>query len=180
MAKKKFKVVNSSVEKIDSLALSLGKPMYVSDMMPKDALHIKMLWSPHAHAIIESIDISKAEKMPGVHCVLYHGNVPRIPHCTAGQGYPEPSPYDTFMFDKKVRFVGDRVAAVAAETVEQAEAALKTIKVKYKILEAVLDMDSALKKNAPIIHDEEFQSLTNLKKILLPKWEWRQEILNKV
>ncbi|MCP4180303.1 MAG: molybdopterin-dependent oxidoreductase [bacterium] len=155
MAKKKFKVVNSSVEKIDSLALSLGKPMYVSDMMPKDALHIKMLWSPHAHAIIESVDISKAEKMPGVHCVLYNGNVPRIPHCTAGQGYPEPSPYDTFMFDKKVRFVGDRVAAVAAETVEQAEAALKTIKVKYKVLEAVLDMDSALKKNAPIIHDEE-------------------------
>jgi putative selenate reductase molybdopterin-binding subunit len=154
MTKKKFKVVNTSVEKIDSLSLSLGKPMYVSDMMPENALHVKMLWSPHAHAIIESVDISETEKMPGVHCVLYYGNVPRIVHCTAGQGYPEPSPYDTFMFDKKVRFVGDRVAAVAAETVEQAQAALKTIKVKYKLLEAVLDIDSALKKNAPIIHDE--------------------------
>ena len=64
---------------------------------------------------ITSMDVSGAESMPGVRAVLYHGNVPRIPHTTAGQGYPEPSPYDTYMFDTKVRYVGDRVAAVAAE-----------------------------------------------------------------
>ena len=154
MIKNKFKVVNKSVEKIDSLYLSQGKPSYVGDFVPENALYVKMLWSPHPHAIIKSIDISEAEKMPGVKGVLCHGNVPRIPHCTAGQGYPEPSPYDTFMFDKKVRFVGDRVAAVAAETEAIAEDALKAIKVEYELLEPVLSIDDALKENAPIIHDE--------------------------
>jgi putative selenate reductase molybdopterin-binding subunit len=149
-----FKVVNKSVEKIDSLYLSQGKPSYVADFVPENALHVKMLWSPHPHAIIKSIDISKAEKMPGVKSVLYHGNVPRIAHCTAGQGYPEPSPYDTFMFDKKVRFVGDRVAAVAAETLEIAAAAVKAIHVEYELLEPILSIDDAIKDNSPVIHDE--------------------------
>ena len=88
--------------------------------------------------------------MPGVKSVLYYGNVPRIPHCTAGQGFPEPSPYDTFMFDSKVRFVGDRVAAVAAESSEIAEEAVKRIKVEYEILEPVLSIDDALKDRAPV------------------------------
>ena len=149
------KVVNTSVQKIDAIAMSLGKPLYTGDLAPENALCVKMLWSPHAHAVIEFIDISKAEKMPGVKCVLCYNNVSRIPHCTAGQGYPEPSPYDTYIFDSKVRFVGDRVAAVAAETIEQAEAAVKAIIVKYKLLEPVFSQDDALKKNAPIIHDEE-------------------------
>ena len=154
MKTKSFKVVNKSVEKIDSLYLSQGKPSYVADFVPENALHVKMLWSPHPHALIKSIDISKAENMPGVKGVLYHGNVPRIPHCTAGQGYPEPSPYDTFMFDRKVRFVGDRVAAVAAETLEIAEAAVKAIHVEYELLEPVLSIDDAIKDNSPVIHDE--------------------------
>ncbi len=154
MSSNNFKVVNKSVEKIDSKYLALGKPSYVGDLIPDNALTVKMLWSPHAHARIKSIDISAAEKMPGVKGVLYHGNVPRIPHCTAGQGYPEPSPYDTFMFDKKVRFVGDRVAAVAAETEEIALAAVNAIKVEYEILESILKMEDALKPGAPIIHDE--------------------------
>ena len=154
MSKNNFKVVNKSVEKIDALYLSQGKPSYVADFVPENALHVKMLWSPHPHALIKSIDISKAEEMPGVKCVLFYKNVPRIPHCTAGQGYPEPSPYDTFMFDKKVRFVGDRVAAVAAETPEEAEAAVKKIKVEYELLEPVLSIDDSIKENSPIIHDE--------------------------
>jgi len=149
-----FKVVNKSIGKIDGLYLSQGKPSYVADFVPRNALHVKMLWSSHPHAKIKSIDISKAERMPGVKGVLYHGNVPRIPHCTAGQGYPEPSPYDTFMFDTKVRFVGDRVAAVAAETLEAAEAAIEMIEVKYELLEPVLSIDDALKENSPVIHDE--------------------------
>nr|HPG29242.1 molybdopterin-dependent oxidoreductase [bacterium] len=150
----KMKVVNKSVKKIDALALSQGKHLFTGDLTPPNALYIKMLWSPHPHAKIKSIDLSDAEKMPGVKCVLYHGNVPRIPHCTAGQGYPEPSPYDTFMFDTKVRFVGDRVAAVAAETAEQAIDALDAIKVEYELLTPVFDYDEALKEGAPIIHDE--------------------------
>ena len=154
MNTKSFKVVNKSIEKIDALYLSQGKPSYVADFVPENALHVKMLWSPHPHALIKSIDISKAENMPGVKSILYHGNVPRIPHCTAGQGYPEPSPYDTFMFDKKVRFVGDRVAAVAADTPEAAEAAVKAIQVEYELLEPILSIDDAIKDNSPIIHDE--------------------------
>ena len=88
-----------------------------------------MLFSPHAHAIIKSIDISTAEKMPGVVCILHPFNVgERVMHTTAGQGFPEPSPYDTTLFDEKVRFVGDKVAIVAAETHEEATAAAKKIK----------------------------------------------------
>ena len=154
MAAREFNVVGKSVKKRDALALSLGKPMYVADFAPEDCLIAKVLWSPHAHARIKSIDVSAAEKMPGVAAVLYHGNVPRIPHTTAGQGFPEPSPYDTFMFDNKVRFVGDRVAAVAARTAEIAEAALEAIKVEYEVLEPVLSIDAALKEGSPVIHDE--------------------------
>jgi putative selenate reductase molybdopterin-binding subunit len=149
-----FNIVNKSVRKIDALALALGRPMFAADKVPADTLYIKFLWSPHAHARITSIDISGAEKMPGVRCVLYHGNVPRIPHTTAGQGYPEPSPYDTYMFDTKVRFVGDRVAAVAADSIEIAEKAVAAIKVDYEVLPAVLSLDDAMKPGAPVIHDE--------------------------
>ena len=153
-ARRNFKVVNQSLRKIDALALALGRPMFAADRAPEDSLHIKFLWSPHAHARIKSIDISAAERMPGVRAVLYHGNVPRIPHTTAGQGYPEPSPYDTFMFDTKVRFVGDRVAAIAADTPDQAEAALAAIKVDYEVLPAVLEDKDAMTAGAPVIHDE--------------------------
>ena len=149
-----FKQVNHSVTKVDARQLALGKPSYVDDFRPPNALVVKMLWSPHAHARIVSMDVSEAEKMPGVKAVLWHGNVPRIPHATAGQGFPEPSPYDTFMFDTKVRFVGDRVAAVAAETEEQALAALECIKVEYEKLQPVFTIDEAMAEGAPIIHDE--------------------------
>ena len=154
MAPRKFNVVAKSVKKIDALVLALGKPKFVADFKPADALYIKFLWSPHAHAIIRSVDISAAEKMPGVECVLYHGNVPRVAHTTAGQGFPEPSPYDTFMFDRKVRYVGDRVAAVAAVSEEVAEAALAAIRVEYEVLPPVLSIEEALKEGTPVIHDE--------------------------
>lgn len=151
---KNLKQVNHSVTKIDALQLALGRDSYVADFAPHNALIVKMLWSPHPHALIKSIDVSAAEKMPGVKAVLWHGNVPRNVHCTAGQGYPEPSPYDTFMFDTKVRFVGDRVAAVAAETEEQAVAALAAIKLEYELLKPVFTLDEAMAPGAPVIHDE--------------------------
>ncbi len=149
-----MKIVSKSKIKVDGPGLVTGKQKFVDDFDMPGMLVGKILASPHAHAIIKKIDISKAEKLPGVHAVLYHKNVPRVAHTTAGQGFPEPSPYDTFMFDKKVRYVGDRVAAVAAESEEIAKKALSLIEVEYKILPAILSAKDSLKKNAPVIHDE--------------------------
>ncbi|MCF7838146.1 MAG: molybdopterin-dependent oxidoreductase [Candidatus Marinimicrobia bacterium] len=153
-AERDFQVVNHSVRKVDAWQLATGYPSYTADLAPAGCLHVKMLWSPHAHARLRSVDIAAAERMPGVRCVLYHGNVPRHPYTTAGEGFPEPSPYDQFVFDRKVRFVGDRVAAVAAETPAQAEAALAAIRVDYEVLEPVLSLEAALAPGAPVIHDE--------------------------
>ncbi len=153
--KKEFKVVNKSVRKIDSIGLATGRRTFTDDITMPRMLHAKVLRSPHAHAVITSIDASEAEKMPGVHAVVHHGNVNRVMHTTAGQGFPEPSPYDTAMFNRKVRFVGERVAAVAAETEEIAVKALAAIKVEYDVLEPVLDPEAALEPGAPVIHDED-------------------------
>ena len=106
-------------------------------------LYGKILPSPHAHARIKRIDTRRAKALAGVHAVLTYKDVPRVPHTTAGQAWPEPSPYDTYLLDSKVRFVGDRVAAVAAETRAIAERALKLIEVEYEVLPGVA-----------VIHDE--------------------------
>lgn len=153
-AEKNFNIVNKSCLKRDALSLVTGARMFVDDEDFHNMLYAKMLWSPHAHAYILNIDTSKAEKFPGVHAVLTFKNVPRIVHTTAGQGFPEPSPYDTFILDRKVRFVGDRVAAVAAETPEIAEEALKLIEVEYEILKPLFDSLSAQDPDSPVIHDE--------------------------
>ncbi len=152
-----FKRVRKSVEKVDAVSLATGTARFTDDFDLKDPLYLKILYSPHAHAEILRIDPSEAEAMDGVVAVFHHGNVPRVLHTTAGQGYPEPSPYDTVLFDRKVRFVGDRVAMVAAETPEIAEEALKRIHVEYRVLEPVLDMERALDPDAPKVHtDDEF------------------------
>ena len=151
---KEFKYIGKNVDKIDAIALATGQPVFTDDVDFPNMLYVKFLYSPHAHAIIEDIDTTQAEKIPGVKLVLTYKNTPQVLHTTAGQGWPEPSPYDTCMFNKKVRFVGDRVAAVAAESEEIAEEALKQIKVKYEILSAVFDPEEAIKDGAPIIHDE--------------------------
>jgi CO/xanthine dehydrogenase Mo-binding subunit len=152
--KKKYQVVGKDMGKIDSLSLAKGKPLFTDDIPMDGLLHVKFLWSPHAHANIKSINYAKALKLSGVHEILCYKNVPRIPHTTAGQGYPEPSPYDTFIFDKKVRFVGDRVCCVAAESEEIAWEALRNIKVEYEILPAVFNPERALEAGAPILHDQ--------------------------
>ncbi len=151
---KEFSVVGRNAAKVDGVGLVTGRPKFVADMDLSDALIVKILGSPHAHARIVDIDVSDAERIPGVACVLTYKNTPKTRHTTAGQGYPEPSPYDTRMFDEKVRFVGDRVAAVAAESEELAERALKAIKVTYEQLPPVLTLDDALRQDAPKIHDE--------------------------
>jgi len=154
IATRTWEVVGQNVLKVDGIPLATGQPKFTLDMDLPGALVGKILYSPHAHAEIVAIDTSEAEKVPGVACILHHGNVPRVPYTTAGQGWPEPSPYDTVLFDKKVRYVGDRVAAVAAETEEAALEALRKIRVEYKILPAVFTVDEALAPGAPVIHDE--------------------------
>ena len=149
-----YAVVGKSERKVDGRGLVTGRPLFVADVDLSDALVIKMLTSPHAHATIVSIDTREAERMPGVACVLTHKNTPATRHTTAGQGFPEPSPYDARMFDTKVRYVGDRVAAVAAESEEIATRALQAIRVEYEELPAVLSIDEARRPGAPILHDE--------------------------
>ena len=155
MERKDTNVVGHNVEKVDALALACGGQLFTDDFPVPDALTGALLYSPHAHARITRLDVSKAEALPGVHVVLWHGNVPRVLHTTAGQGAPEPSPYDTALFDNKVRYVGDRVAAVAAETPEIARRALGLIEVEYEVLEPVFDARTADAPGAPVIHDEE-------------------------
>src|SRR5258708_1306641 len=150
-----LKNVGKKQPRVDAVKLAVGRGTFVDDFVLSGMLYAKILHSPHAHAIITKIDASKARALPGVRCVLTHEDVPHIRYTTAGQGWPEPSPYDAVMFDTKMRFVGDRVAAVAADSVEIAERALELIDVEYELLPAVFDPEEALKEGAPIIHDEE-------------------------
>lgn len=147
-------VVGQNVRKVDGRKLITGAPAFTDDLHLPGLLYGKILPSPYAHARIRRIDTSKAKALPGVHAVLTYKDVPRVPHTTAGQAWPEPSPYDTYLLDSKVRFVGDRVAAVAAESRAIAEHALRLIDVDYEILPAVLDMEQAMAPGAPVIHDE--------------------------
>ena len=158
ISSKDFRVVGKVTPRVDAEKLSRGKGAFSDDIEFRELLHVKVLRSPHPHARITSIDTSKAKALAGVHAVLTHKDLPRIPHTTAGQGWPEPSPYDAFVLDNKVRFVGDRVAAVAAETPEIAEKACSLIEVDYETLEALFDPEKASKPGAIIIHDEEDSS----------------------
>lgn len=151
---KRFKVVGHSVPKVDGRQLVTGKPAFTDDFRLPGMLYGKILWSPHPHARIRSIDTSEAEALPGVHAALTYKDVPRVAYTRAGQDYPEPSPYDYFVLDRKVRYVGDRVAAVAAESLELAEEALNLIAVEYEPLPAVFDPQEGMKEGAPLIHDE--------------------------
>jgi putative selenate reductase molybdopterin-binding subunit len=152
--KNKFAVVGHNVQKLDAAKLVSGRPAFTDDIHLPGMLCGKILASPHAHARIKHIDVSKAKALPGVHAVLTYHDVPHVPHTTAGQAWPEPSPYDTYLLDSKVRFVGDRVAAVAAESREIAEEALRCIAVEYEVLPAVLNMEHARDRGAAVIHDE--------------------------
>jgi putative selenate reductase molybdopterin-binding subunit len=146
--------VGKDVHKIDALGLVTGQAKFTDDFTMPGMLHARLLRSPYAHARIKSIKTKEAMALPGVVAVLTHKHVPRVPFTTAGQGYPEPSPYDDFILDRKVRFVGDKVALVAAETEEIAEKALNLIEVEYERLPAVLNARKAMRSGAPIIHDE--------------------------
>ena len=159
-----LKIVGRSELKSDSIKLSQGKPAFTADFEMKGMLFAKVLFSPHAHARIRNIDASQARTLPGVHIVLTWMDIPRVVYSTAGQSDPIPGPLDTFSLDNKVRFVGDRVAFVAAESIEIAEQAIKLIKVDYEVLPYIIDSRDAQKENAPILHDEiEYVNFANSK-----------------
>ncbi|HJB90792.1 MAG TPA: molybdopterin-dependent oxidoreductase [Candidatus Eisenbergiella merdigallinarum] len=153
MEHKEYRSVNKSVRKKDSMQLLLGKPVYLDDIVPKDALTVKILRSPHANAIVESIDVSAARKVPGVVDVYTWQDVPTNRFTIAGQTWPEPSPYDRLILDRHVRFVGDAVAIIAAETEKAALTAQRLIRVTYQVLEPVLDFRTA-KDNPVLVHPE--------------------------
>ncbi len=150
----RFAVVGHNVTKVDAIKLAAGRPAFTDDIQLPGMLYGKILGSPHAHARIQRIDVRRAKALPGVHAVLTYQDVPRVPHTTAGQAWPEPSPYDTYLLDSKVRFVGDRVAAVAAESRAIAEEALRRIEVEYELLPSVLDLEHACDGGVAVIHDE--------------------------
>jgi putative selenate reductase molybdopterin-binding subunit len=140
--------------KVDAVKLVQGKPAFTADFERRGMLVAKVLHSPHAHALIKEIDVSKALELPGVAAVLTWKDLPRVAYSTAGQSDPIPGPLDTFSLDQKVRFVGDRVAFVAAETEQIANKALELIEVEYELLPSLLDPAQAMQPGAPILHDE--------------------------
>jgi putative selenate reductase molybdopterin-binding subunit len=147
-------VVGKPVIKVDALKLVKGNPAFVDDIDVRGLLYAKVLRSPHAHARILDIEDSAARASPGVHAVLHYKNTPHIRYASGGQSWPNPKPYDQVSFEAKVRHVGDRVAAVAAETLEMAEEAIRLIEVSYEVLPAVFDENDAIAPGAPVIHDE--------------------------
>ncbi|WP_294419745.1 molybdopterin cofactor-binding domain-containing protein [uncultured Senegalimassilia sp.] len=153
MDRPEYRSVGKSVRKKDSMQLLLGKPVYTEDIAP-DALVVKLLRSPHANAMVKTIDTSKAKKVPGVVDVYTWEDVPNQRFSNAGQTYPETSPYDRLIIDRHVRFVGDVVAIVAAENEKAAQTALSRIKVEYDVLEPVLDFRTA-KDNPVLVHPED-------------------------
>lgn len=154
MENKDYKSINHSVRKKDSMQLLLGKPNYVDDITPKDALVVKLLRSPHPNAIVQEVNKTAALKVPGVVDIYTWEDVPTNRFAIAGQTYPEPSPYDRLILDRHVRFSGDPVAIIAAETEKAALKAMRLIKVKYEILEPVLDFHT-VKDNKILVHPEE-------------------------
>jgi len=149
-----FHTVGKPEPKVDAVKLVQGKPAFSADIELRGMLVGKILHSPVAHAKIIKIDTSKARALEGVAAVLTWLDIPRVVYSTAGQSDPIPGPLDMFSLDNRVRFVGDRVAFVAAESVEIANQALKLIDVEYEELPAIFDSRKSMLSGAVRIHEE--------------------------
>ncbi len=151
-----MKVVNQPARKKDAMQLVTGQPVYTNDLAPKECLIVKLLRSPHANAIIEEINTTAAMKVPGMEAIFTWEDVPQDSKrfTLAGQTYPEMSAYDRLILDRHVRFVGDVVAIVAGADEKCVDKAMRLIKVRYKVLDAVLDMHDALDSDV-IVHPED-------------------------
>lgn len=151
-----MKIVNQPLRKKDAMQLVTGQPVYMDDIAPKDCLIVKLLRSPHANAMVESINTAIAAKVPGIVAIYTWEDIDQNARrfTCAGQTYPEPSPYDRLLLDRHVRFVGDPVAIVAGETEKAVDKALSMIKVKYEVLEPILDFHEAL-DNKILVHPED-------------------------
>ncbi len=156
-----MKTVNQPLRKKDAMQLLTGQPVYMDDIAPKDCLIVKLLRSPHANAIVESINTAIAAKVPGIEAIYTWEDVDQDARrfTLAGQTYPEPSPYDRLIIDRHVRFVGDTVAIVAGETEKAVDKALSLIKVKYQVLDAVLDPHEALDGDILVHPEDNWESL---------------------
>ncbi len=156
----KFSYVGKPIKKIDAVSLVSARENFTDDFELKDPLYGVFLYSNIAHGEIEEIDTSEAESISGVRLILDYRNTPSTLFTTAGQGFPEPSPYDNRLFDKRVRYVGDKVALVVAETEDAARLAVKKIRVKYRELPYTFDSEAATDPDAPTIHvDDEHPAI---------------------
>ena len=149
-----MKHIGKSYDKVDAKGILSGKPSYTGDFVPKDALIIKVLRSPHAQAKIKSIDTSKAKLIPGVEAIFTYEDVPNTRFTLAGQTYPEPSAYDALILDSVVRYVGDEVALVVAKDEATALKAMPLIKVEYEVQKPVLDLRTAM-GHETVVHPED-------------------------
>jgi putative selenate reductase molybdopterin-binding subunit len=142
-------------EKVDAAALARAEPAFVDDRVDANALIGRLVTSPHAHAFVRRVDDAKALAVPGVIEVIHAFNCPDSVYTTAGQGFPEPSPYDRRMFPRKVRYVGDRVALVVAESEAAAREGALALAVDYEVLPAALTPEQAMAPHAPLVHSGE-------------------------
>lgn len=148
-----YEYVGKSYVRRDGVAKVRGEAKYVADLLTEGTLHAKVLHSPVAHARIKSINVDKARALPGVAVVLTHEDVPAHPYSGTGHPAPEDTPRDQRIIDRVVRFAGDTVAAVAAETPEIAQKALSLIDVEYEELPFYLDPHEAIAPGAVEIHE---------------------------
>ena len=151
-----MKVVNQPLRKKDAMQLVTGQPVYVDDVTPRDCLCVKLLRSPHANAIVKSINKTAAMKVLGMEAIFTWEDVDQNGrrYTQAGQTYPEASPYDRLVIDRHVRFVGDVVAILAGADEKCVDKAMKLVKVEYEVLEPVLDFHTA-KDNPVLVHPED-------------------------
>jgi len=135
-------------------AVVTGAARYTMDYAPPGLLHLKLLRSPHAHARITAIRKDDALAVPGVRAVLTYEDCPKKFYSTARHEDERADPDDTLLLDNIVRFIGQRVAAVVADSEAAAEAGCRKLVVEYELLPAVLDPDAAMRPGAPVIHDK--------------------------